>query len=57
MPMGLASIGAAQTVAFTRFVAAPTFVAPSPPFAALVRRDLDTSMIGELGYSRPSKPP
>jgi hypothetical protein len=50
-PMRFASIGAAPTVALTLFVAAPTFVAPSPPFAALVLQDLDAGIIDEQGYA------
>jgi hypothetical protein len=51
LPLRFARIGAAPTLAFTVFVAAPSFVAPSPPFVLLRLSDLDGDLVDDQGYA------
>jgi len=50
LPLRFARLGAAQTVAFTVFVAADAPAGPEPPFEGLVLTDLDPMVIDKEGY-------
>jgi hypothetical protein len=51
LPLRFAQLGAAGQVTFTVFVAAPSVVAPSDPFAALTLTDLDAATLRASGYA------
>jgi hypothetical protein len=51
LPLRFAHLGAAATVSFTVFVAAPTAVAPALPFEALTLSDLNASLLRAPGYA------
>ncbi|MFZ5894276.1 MAG: DUF2330 domain-containing protein [Myxococcota bacterium] len=50
LSLGFARIGAAETVAFTLFLAAPQAIGPSAPFKALTLGDLESSLLRNSGY-------
>jgi hypothetical protein len=51
LPLKFAGLGAAETVAFTVFVAADGLAGPEPPFEALTLDKLDRMLIGRDGYA------
>jgi hypothetical protein len=51
LPLRFASLGAATSVAFTVFVAAPEPVGPGAPFAALTLDDLSARVLRDDGYA------
>jgi hypothetical protein len=52
LSLAFARLGAARTVAFTVFVAAPTWVGPGPGFTLLNLNSLDESLLRQSSYSR-----
>jgi hypothetical protein len=51
LPLRFARLGAAETVAFTVFVAAERAAAPAPPFEALTLLDLDAGTLRGADYA------
>jgi len=52
LPLRFARLGAAETVAFTVFIASDSPSAPGAPFTALTLNDLDASTLTSEGYAQ-----
>jgi hypothetical protein len=50
LPLRFARLGAADTIAFTIFIASDNPAAPSPPFTALTLNDLNAALLRSDGY-------